>query len=59
MANSDLRIKELCKERGITQAKLAQRIATALNVEIVDLFAAGQIKCPYCGQSIKLTPEIV
>ena len=83
MANSDLRIKELCKERGITQAKLAQmigiqpisfsqaiarnnfdmqylkRIANALNVEITDLFASGQIKCPYCGQSIKLTPEIV
>lgn len=26
MANSDLRIKELCKERGITQAQLAEKI---------------------------------
>ena len=26
MAKSDLRIKELCKERGITQAELAKRI---------------------------------
>lgn len=26
MTNSDLRIKELCKERGITQAELAKRI---------------------------------
>ena len=26
MANSDLRIKELCKERGLTQAQLAERL---------------------------------
>lgn len=26
MAKSDLRIKELCKERGITQAQLAKKI---------------------------------
>jgi transcriptional regulator with XRE-family HTH domain len=26
MEKSDLRIKELCKERGITQAKLAEKI---------------------------------
>lgn len=83
MNKSDLRIKELCKERGLTQAQLAEkigikpisfsqaiarnnfdmqylkRIAAALDVEIIDLFAAGQIKCPYCGQPIKLTSEIV
>jgi len=83
MAKSDLRIKELCKERGITQAKLAEmigikpisfsqaiarnnfdlqylkRIAEALDVDVVELFATGQVKCPYCGQPIKLKTEIV
>jgi transcriptional regulator with XRE-family HTH domain len=81
MAKSDLRIKELCKERGITQAQLAEkigimpvsfsqaiarnnfdmkylkRIADALNVDIVDLFAAGQFKCPHCGKEISLKVE--
>lgn len=81
MAKSDLRIKELCKERGITQAQLAEkigikpvsfsqaitrnnfdmqylkRIADALGVEVVDLFATGQIKCPYCGQPINLKAQ--
>ena len=83
MAKSDLRIKDLCKERGITQAQLAEkigikpvsfsqavarnnfdmqylkRIADALDVEVVDLFAAGQIKCPYCGQPINLKADVI
>ena len=83
MAKSDLRIKELCKERGITQAQLAEkigikpvsfsqaiarnkfdmqylkRIADALSIEVVDLFAAGQIKCPYCGQPINLEAKVI
>ena len=83
MAKSDLRIKELCKERGITQAQLAEkigikpvsfsqaiarnkfdmqylkRIADALSIEVVDLFAAGHIKCPYCGQPINLEAKEV
>ena len=81
MANTDLRIKELCKERGITQAQLAEklgikpisfsqavsrnkfdldylkRIAEALDVEIVELFNSGHIKCPNCGYKIKLKAE--
>lgn len=83
MAKSDLRIKELCKQRGITQAQLAEklgikpvsfsqaiarnnfdmqylkRIAEALNVDFLDLFAVGQIKCPYCGKPINIKAEEV
>lgn len=81
MAKSDLRIKELCKQLGITQAQLAEklgikpvsfsqaiarnnfdmqylrRIANALNVEVCDLFASGQIKCPHCGMPISIKIE--
>ena len=38
------------------------KIAAALNVPVIDLFerpATGQIVCPKCGTSIKLTAESV
>lgn len=81
MADSRLRIKELCKERGITQAQLAERlgikptsfsqaitrnkfdldylerIAKALNVEVVELFDTSHIRCPKCGYDIKIKAE--
>ena len=81
MSKSDLRIKELCKAKGITQAQLAEklgikpisfsqaiqrnsfdipylkRIANALDVEVVELFADTPFKCPHCGMPINVKLE--
>ena len=77
----ELRIKEICKKKGITQKHLAsligitpvglakslsgnttlstlERIATALNVPIQDLFApsacGAALTCPHCGKEIQI-----
>lgn len=79
-----IRIKELCKEKGITQKDLAgklgvtdislnktlrgeypqlqtlEKIAEALEVEIVDLFEnskAINLKCPNCGYDLNVKIE--
>jgi transcriptional regulator with XRE-family HTH domain len=79
-----IRIKELCKEKGITQKDLAgklgvtdislnktlrgeypqlqtlEKIAEALEVEIVDLFENSKetnLKCPHCGGDINVKIE--
>lgn len=79
-----IKIKELCKEKGITQKNLAERlgvtdislnktlrgeypqlqtlekIATALGVEIVDLFESkktSSLKCPNCGVDLNVKIE--
>lgn len=81
MNKSDLRIKELCKAKGITQAQLAdrlgikavsfsqavqrnsfdipylKRIANALGVELVELFADTPYKCPHCGMPLNVKIE--
>lgn len=81
-----LRVKELCKQKGITQKELAntlgvteitltrvnsgncsltllERIATALNVPIQELFAAplvgaASVSCPHCGKSISVSVSV-
>ena len=81
-----LRVKELCKQKGITQKELAnvlgvteitltrvnsgncslsllERIATALNVQITELFAAplvgaASVSCPHCGKSISISVSV-
>lgn len=80
-----LRVKEILKEKGMTQKELAellgvhhvtlsqnlsrnptisylQRIATVLNVDILDLFEDTRekklettISCPSCGEKINIT----
>lgn len=79
-----IRIKELCKEKGITQKDLAgklgvtdislnktlrgeypqlqtlEKIAEALEVEIVDLFERKEpsnFKCPNCGYDLNVKIE--
>lgn len=78
------RIKELCKQKNITQKDLAgklgvtdislnktlrgeypqlqtlEKIAEALNVEVVDLFerrAGSNFKCPNCGNDLNVKIE--
>lgn len=78
------RIKELCKEKNITQKDLAgklgvtdislnktlrgeypqlqtlEKIAEALNVQVVDLFersAGSNFKCPNCGNELNVKIE--
>lgn len=81
-----LRVKEICKAKGITQKGLAnvlgvteitltrvnngntsltllERIATALNVPITELFAApsvgaASVSCPHCGKSISVSVSV-
>lgn len=81
-----LRVKELCKQKGITQKELAntlgvteitltrvnngntslsllEKIATALNVPITELFAAplvgaASVCCPHCGKSISVSVSV-
>lgn len=81
-----LRVKALCKQKGITQKELAntlgvteitltrvnsgtcsltllERIATALNVPIQELFAAplvgaASVYCPHCGKSISVSVSV-
>lgn len=78
------RIKELCREKGVTISSVAEqigttqtslsralgdngnptletleKIATALNVDVTELFAQPQkettfITCPHCGKSIEI-----
>ncbi len=77
----ELRIKEVCKEKGITQKQLSElsgiaevslsksingnptigtleKIATALGVEVTELFSAssnvGGFTCPACGAALEL-----
>ena len=79
-----IKIKELCKEKGITQKDLAtkigvsdislnktlrgeypqlqtlEKIASALGVEIVELFEQKQqstLKCPNCGVDLNVKIE--
>lgn len=81
-----IRLKEICKQKGITQKDLAnnmgvteitltrvnngntsltllERIATALNVPITELFAAplvgdASVSCPHCGKSISVSVSV-
>lgn len=81
-----LRVKELCKQKGITQKDLAnvlgvteitltrvnngntslsllQKIASALNVPIQDLFTAplvgaASVSCPHCGKSLFVSVSV-
>lgn len=81
-----LRVKELCKQKGITQKELAkligitpiglakslsgnttlstlEKIASALNVPIQELFAApsvgaASVSCPHCGKSISVSVSV-
>ena len=81
MTKTELRIREICREKGITQADLAERlgirrdsfsqavsrnnfdleylrrIATALDVELWELFKADALVCPHCGKPIKVKLE--
>ncbi len=76
----DLKIKEICKQKGLTLQQVAEamgvnrvslsnsingnptigtleKIAAALGVEVVDLFApqpTNTITCPHCGKPIKV-----
>lgn len=67
--------KELAEKIGISDGALSQsikeganpnlqtltKIATALDVEVSELFAApkeGVIICPHCGKEIKLTTNV-
>lgn len=76
-----LRVKEICKEQGMTLADLAtkmqitasalsqnlkkpsfdtlEKLATALNVEVADLFASSrsQVICPHCGKPLNIKIE--
>ena len=82
----EIRLKEICKAKGITQKELAnilgvteitltrvnngntslsllEKIATALNVPITELFAApmvgaASISCPHCGKSIAVSVSV-
>lgn len=82
----NLRVKEICKTKGITQKHLAalvgitpvglakslsgnttlatlEKIATALNVPITELFAApsvgaASVSCPHCGKSISVSVSV-
>lgn len=73
-----LRVKEICKDQGMTLADLAgkmqitasalsqnlkkpsfdtlEKLAVALNVEVVELFASSktQITCPHCGKPLNI-----
>lgn len=47
---------------GNTSLPLLDKIASALGVEVSELFAPGNgnqgvINCPHCGKEIKLNPE--
>ena len=81
-----LRVKEICKAKGITQKHLAalvgitpvglakslsgnttlatlEKIATALNVPITELFTApmvgaASISCPHCGKSFAVSVSV-
>lgn len=81
-----LRVKEICKAKGITQKDLAnilgvteitltrvnngntslsllEKIASALNVPIQELFTApmvgaASISCPHCGKSIAVSVSV-
>lgn len=81
-----IRLKEICKQKGITQKDLAnnmgvteitltrvnngntsltllEKIATALNVPITELFAAplvgaASVSCPHCGKSISVSVSV-
>lgn len=81
-----LRVKEICKAKGITQKGLAnvlgvteitltrvnngntsltllEKIATALNVPITELFTAqmvgaASVSCPHCGKSIAVSVSV-
>ena len=76
-----LRVKEICKEQGITLADLAgkmqitasalsqnlkkpsfdtlEKLAVALNVEVVGLFTSSKTKitCPHCGKPLNIKIE--
>ena len=76
-----LRVKEICKEKDMTLADLAnkmqitasalsqnlkkpsfdtlEKLATALNVEVADLFASSksQVVCPHCGKPLTIKLE--
>lgn len=82
----EIRLKEICKAKGITQKGLAnvlgvteitltrvnngntslsllEKIATALNVPITELFAAplvgaASVSCPHCGKSISVSVSV-
>lgn len=64
--------KELAEKIGVTEVTLSrasngntslpllEKIASALGVEVSELFAApkeGVIHCPKCGTEIRLNPE--
>ena len=81
-----LRVKEICKAKGITQKHLAalvgitpiglakslkgnttlstlEKIASALNVPIQELFTApmvgaASISCPHCGKSFAVSVSV-
>lgn len=66
-----LQFKELANKLGVTDVALRQslngnptlsrlqEIATALNVEVADLFASSktQITCPHCGKPLNIKIE--
>lgn len=82
----EIRLKEICKAKSITQKGLAnvlgvteitltrvnngntslsllEKIATALNVPITELFAApsvgaASVSCPHCGKSISVSVSV-
>lgn len=82
----EIRLKEICKQKGVTQKELAntlgvteitltrvnngntslsllEKIASALNVPIQELFAppslgAASLSCPHCGKSISVSVKV-